>query len=271
MFSVGKIAPDTDLLQTILSQLTMRKSNSLPQPLPPLNALRAFEAIARHLSFAKAADELHVTPAALSHQIRGLEEQLGLALFNRRTRSIELTDAGRTLYPGLHAGFESVRGAVAQLDRAREGNILVISATPGGRQMADAAAVALSPRASGHRCARRRQDEARGFRRRRGRRRDPAQPGQPPRALCREAVRRFLLPVCAPRLVEQGLRAPPISRAFRSSTTTSRCRCARRRSGPIGSARGPGASMRHAGCASTSPTTRSMRRSRAQGSRSRSS
>jgi LysR family glycine cleavage system transcriptional activator len=103
----------------------------MSQPLPPLNALRAFEAIARHLSFAKAADELHVTPAALSHQIRGLEEQLGLALFNRRTRSIELTDAGRTLYPGLHAGLESVRGAVAQLDRAREGNILVISATPG--------------------------------------------------------------------------------------------------------------------------------------------
>ena len=103
----------------------------MPQPLPPLNALRAFEAIARHLSFAKAADELHVTPAALSHQIRGLEEQLGLALFNRRTRSIELTDAGRTLYPGLHAGLESVRGAVAQLDRARAGNILVISATPG--------------------------------------------------------------------------------------------------------------------------------------------
>ena len=103
----------------------------MSQPLPPLNALRAFEAIARHLSFAKAADELHVTPAALSHQIRGLEEQLGLALFNRRTRSIELTDAGRTLYPGRHAGLESVRGAVAQLDRARAGNILVISATPG--------------------------------------------------------------------------------------------------------------------------------------------
>ena len=100
-------------------------------PLPPLNALRAFEAIARHLSFAKAADELHVTPAALSHQIRALEEQLGLPLFHRRTRAIELTDAGRLIYPGLHAGFESVRGAMAQLDRLRDGNVLVISATPG--------------------------------------------------------------------------------------------------------------------------------------------
>ena len=100
-------------------------------PLPPLNALRAFEAIARHLSFAKAADELHVTPAALSHQIRAFEEQLGLPLFHRRTRAIELTDAGRLIYPGLHAGFESVRGAMAQLDRSRDSNVLVISATPG--------------------------------------------------------------------------------------------------------------------------------------------
>jgi LysR family glycine cleavage system transcriptional activator len=99
--------------------------------LPPLNALRAFEAIARHLSFAKAADELHVTPAALSHQIRALEQQLGLELFHRRTRAIELTEAGELIYPGLHAGFESVRNAIGQLDRTREGNVLVISATPG--------------------------------------------------------------------------------------------------------------------------------------------
>jgi len=103
----------------------------MPQPLPPLNALRAFEAIARHLSFAKAADELHVTPAALSHQIRALEQQLGLELFHRRTRAIELTEAGELIYPGLRAGFESVRNAIGQLDRTREGNVLVISATPG--------------------------------------------------------------------------------------------------------------------------------------------
>jgi LysR family glycine cleavage system transcriptional activator len=103
----------------------------MPRPLPPLNALKAFEAIARHASFSKAADELHVTPAALSHQIRGLEEQLGLTLFHRKSRSIELTDAGRLLYPGLHAGFESVRDAVARLDNAREDRFLVISATLG--------------------------------------------------------------------------------------------------------------------------------------------
>jgi len=105
------------------------KSSPRPQPLPPLNALRAFEAIARHMSFARAAEELHVTPAALSHQIRGLEEQLGLSLFTRRTRSIELTEAGRTLYPGLHAGFESVRGAVARLDHERAANTLVRNST----------------------------------------------------------------------------------------------------------------------------------------------
>jgi LysR family transcriptional regulator, glycine cleavage system transcriptional activator len=106
------------------------ESSRKARPLPPLNALRAFEVIARHLSFAKAADELHVTPAALSHQIRGLEDEVGL-LFHRRTRAIELTEAGRLIYPGLHAGFESVRGAMAQLERDRSGNILVISATVG--------------------------------------------------------------------------------------------------------------------------------------------
>ena len=99
--------------------------------LPPLNALRAFEAIARHLSFARAAQELHVTPAALSHQIRALEESLGTTLFHRRTRAIELTEAGRLIYPGLHAGFDSMRRAMAALDRDRAGNVLVISATPG--------------------------------------------------------------------------------------------------------------------------------------------
>ncbi|MEA2872746.1 MAG: LysR family transcriptional regulator, glycine cleavage system transcriptional activator [Hyphomicrobiales bacterium] len=107
------------------------KSSSPSQPLLPLNALRAFEAIARHLSFARAADELHVTPAALSHQIRALESQLGLELFHRRARAIELTDAGRLIYPGLHAGFDSVRNAFGQLERRREGNVLVISATVG--------------------------------------------------------------------------------------------------------------------------------------------
>lgn len=99
--------------------------------MPALNALRAFEAIARHLSFARAAEELHVTPAALSHQIRGLEQEVGVSLFHRRTRTIELTEAGRLIYPGIHAGFQSLRNAIGQIERARDHNVLVISATPG--------------------------------------------------------------------------------------------------------------------------------------------
>ena len=99
--------------------------------LPPLNALRAFEVSARHLSLTKAAVELNVTPAALSHQIKGLEEFLGLKLFHRHTRAIALTEAGQLLYPGLTAAFLQIQQAVASLDRARNDNVLVISAPPG--------------------------------------------------------------------------------------------------------------------------------------------
>ena len=101
------------------------------RPLPPLNALRAFEATARHLSFSKAAEELHVTPAALSHQIRGLEDLLGLKLFVRRPRSIELTEAARLIQPGIRTGFESLRVAIDQLDQGRRDRVLVVSSTPG--------------------------------------------------------------------------------------------------------------------------------------------
>jgi LysR family glycine cleavage system transcriptional activator len=101
------------------------------RPLPPLNALRAFEATARHLSFSKAAVELHVTPAALSHQIRGLEDLLGLKLFHRRARGIELTEHARLVYPGIRTGFESIRDAVDRLGRGRDDRVLVVSSTPG--------------------------------------------------------------------------------------------------------------------------------------------
>lgn len=103
----------------------------MPRPLPPLNALRAFEATARHLSFTRAADELSVTPAALSHQIKGLEDFLGERLFERKARSIALTPSGTTLYPGLHAAFLQIRQSVDLLDRDVASNVLVISAPPG--------------------------------------------------------------------------------------------------------------------------------------------
>ena len=69
--------------------------------LPPLNALRAFEAAARHSSFALAAEELGVTPAAVSQQVKGLEEQLKVELFRRQPRGLSLTNAGRAYLPGL--------------------------------------------------------------------------------------------------------------------------------------------------------------------------
>lgn len=103
----------------------------MPPTLPPLNALRAFEAVARHLSFTKAAAELHVTPAALSHQLRTLEDHLGVALFHRRARSISLTLSGRQLYPGVQGGFDQIRAAVERLSSRETNRILVVSAGPG--------------------------------------------------------------------------------------------------------------------------------------------
>ena len=101
------------------------------RPMPPLGALRAFEAAARHLSLTKAARELHVTAGALSHQIRGLEELLGLKLFERRVRSIALTTAGKQLYPGLQTGFQQIRDTVAELARSDNERVIVISTPPG--------------------------------------------------------------------------------------------------------------------------------------------
>ena len=100
-------------------------------PMPPLSALRAFEAAARHLSLTNAARELHVTAGALSHQIRGLEELLGVKLFERRVRAIALTTAGKQLYPGLQTGFAQIREAVEGLDEAGQPNGLVVSTSPG--------------------------------------------------------------------------------------------------------------------------------------------
>src|ERR1700682_5332623 len=95
-------------------------------PMPPLNALRAFEVAARHLSMTRAAQELHVTAGALSHQIRGLEELLGLKLFARRVRAIALPPADKLLYPGLQTGFIHIRDAVSGLSNASQERVLVI-------------------------------------------------------------------------------------------------------------------------------------------------
>jgi LysR family glycine cleavage system transcriptional activator len=98
--------------------------------LPPLNALRAFECAARHLSFTRAADELHVTPAAVGHQIRQLEDWLGVPLFVRLNRAVRLTDSGRAMLPGLGDGFERLRESVDRVVRLNEARPLMVSVVP---------------------------------------------------------------------------------------------------------------------------------------------
>ncbi len=98
--------------------------------LPPLNALRAFEAAARHMSFTRAADELNVTPAAVSQQIRGLEDWLGTPLFRRLTRALRLTEAAQGVLPQLSEAFDQLVDVVARLEADIESPNLVVSAAP---------------------------------------------------------------------------------------------------------------------------------------------
>jgi len=98
--------------------------------LPPLNALRAFDAAARHLSFTRAAEELHVTQAAVSHQIRALEEHLDVALFTRKTRALELTSDGERYHPGVRAAFERLVRATEELRHTDSRGRLAVSVMP---------------------------------------------------------------------------------------------------------------------------------------------
>src|SRR3954466_16165821 len=98
----------------------------MPERLPPLNALRVFEAAARHLSFKEAAAELSITQAAVSHQIKSLEEYLGVQLFKRAARGVQLTEAARACLPRLREGFDSLAAAVEMIrERAAEADLLI--------------------------------------------------------------------------------------------------------------------------------------------------
>lgn len=98
--------------------------------LPPLNALRVFEAAARHLSFKEAANELSITQAAVSHQVKSLEEYLGVELFRRAGRGVQLTEAARAALPRLRDGFDALAAAVESIrERAAETD-LQITAPP---------------------------------------------------------------------------------------------------------------------------------------------
>lgn len=98
--------------------------------LPPLGALRAFEASARHLSFKKAAAELHVSPAAISHQISTLEQYLGVHLFARLNRSLNLTDVGRAGLASISSGFQALQAGVEAMRLTQARATVSVSAGP---------------------------------------------------------------------------------------------------------------------------------------------
>ncbi len=102
----------------------------MPSRLPSLNAIRAFEAAARHLSFKRAAAELHVSPSAISHQIRLLEAELGIALFIRQANTIRLTEAAERMLPQLTAGLDLIRRTVAPQTISERDRLLHITMLP---------------------------------------------------------------------------------------------------------------------------------------------
>src|ERR1700682_6825328 len=110
--------------------------------LPSLNGLRAFEAAARHLSFTQAASELNVTQTAISHQIKRLEEELGVRLFVRQNRARTLTPEARDYLPGIRAAFNDLRLATDRLLRKDDDHVLTVST------LASLAAKWLLPRLS---------------------------------------------------------------------------------------------------------------------------
>lgn len=97
--------------------------------LPPLNALRAFEAAGRHESFTAAAEELHVTHGAISHQVKSLEEWFGIALFDRSSRAVRLSPAGSAYLPVIEGAFNQIHGATASLFRAASDAPLHVTTT----------------------------------------------------------------------------------------------------------------------------------------------
>lgn len=97
--------------------------------LPPLTAIRAFEAVARHLSFTRAAEELGMTQAAVSYQIKILEERIGTPLFHRQPRQIALTETGARLAPEVNQAFEILRAAFADTKGRVDGMLSITSVT----------------------------------------------------------------------------------------------------------------------------------------------
>ena len=99
--------------------------------LPQLDLLPAFDAAARHLSFTKAATERHLTQSAISRQVKALEDELGVALFHRRHRALDLTENGRHLAAAVRVALETVRGAVSEIRAPAQREVLSVTTTAG--------------------------------------------------------------------------------------------------------------------------------------------
>jgi len=102
----------------------------MARKLPPLNSLRAFEAAARHLSFTRAADDLFVTQAAVSHQVKALEDHLGLKLFKRMNRALMLTEEGQHYFPEVRDALDHLSQATESLVKSDTSGVLTVSVMP---------------------------------------------------------------------------------------------------------------------------------------------
>ncbi len=102
----------------------------MARKLPPLNPLRAFEASARTLSFTKAADELFVTQAAVSHQIKMLEDVIGVQLFKRLNRALMLTEEGMIFLPHVRDALDNLAAGMEKLSRQETTGALTVSVMP---------------------------------------------------------------------------------------------------------------------------------------------
>src|ERR1700687_6035436 len=120
-------------LQSILSRPCLSFSHegcAMPRRLPPLNALRAFEAAARHESFTRAAEELCVTQGAVSHQVKALEAELGVKLFNRRRQRLVITEAGRGYLEGVRGALDRIAAGTERLLQRQSAGSLTVSTSP---------------------------------------------------------------------------------------------------------------------------------------------
>src|SRR5213083_2117619 len=102
----------------------------MPRRLPPLNALKAFEAAARHESFTRAAEELCVTQGAVSHQVKALEAELGLKLFNRERQRLVITEAGRAYLVVVRDAFDRIGDGTERLLQRQRGGALTVTTSP---------------------------------------------------------------------------------------------------------------------------------------------